>query len=68
MDLTDMRFQLFLPRTVLTGEHRTFSPDSSSPDIPESFAVHSNGLSGVAYHDPLWWHHEFKECNNKHSK
>ena len=58
-----MRFQLFLPHTVwsvITGR--------SSPDIPESFAVDSNGLSGVVYHDPLWWHHEFKECNNKHSK
>ena len=48
-----MRFQLFLPRTVLTSDHRTFSTDSSSPDIPESFAVDSNGLSSAGYHDPL---------------
>ena len=53
MDLADMRFQLFLQRTVLTGDHRTFLTDSSSPDIPESFAIDSNGLSGVVYQDPL---------------
>ena len=54
-----MRFQLFLPRTISTGVHRAFSPNSSSSDIPESFAVDSNGLSGIVYHDPLWWHYEF---------
>ena len=48
-----MRFQLFLQRTVLAGDHRTFSTDNSSPDIPESFAVDSNGLSGVVYQDLL---------------
>ena len=48
-----MWFQQFLPRTISTGDHRTFSTDSSSPDIPESFAIDSNGLSGVVYQDPL---------------
>ena len=53
MYLADMRFQLFLQRTVFIGDHRTVSMDGSSPDIPESFAIDSNGLSGVVYQDPL---------------
>ena len=48
-----MRFQLFLPRTISTGDHRTFSPDGASPDIPESLSGDINGLSSAGYHDPL---------------
>ena len=47
-----MRFQLFLRLTGSTGEHRTFSPDGASPDIPESLSCEINGFSGTCYHDP----------------
>ena len=48
-----MLFQLFLSRTILTGEHRTFPPDGAAPDIPESLSGDINGLSSAGYHDPL---------------
>ena len=54
-----MLFQLFLSRTILTGEHMTFPPDGTAPDIPESLSGDINGLPGAGYDDPLWWHHEF---------
>ena len=53
MDLADMLFQLFLSRTILTGEHRTFPPDGAAPDIPEALSGDINGLPGAGYHDPL---------------
>ena len=31
-------------------------------------SVEGNGLTGESYHDPLPWHHEFYERNNKHNK
>ena len=67
MDLADVRLPLFLSFTQLTGDYRKRSPDFASLGIPESLSTDPGGLSGASYHDPLPWHHEFYDCNNKHS-
>jgi len=67
MDLADVWLSLLLSFTQLTGDYRKQSPDFASPDIPESLSADPGGLSGASYHDPLPWHHEFYDCNNKHS-
>ena len=58
---------IFFSCTSSVGDHRTCSPNNLAQDGPMDLSGGINGLTGACYHDLLAWHHEFYECNNKHS-
>ena len=58
---------IFFSCASSVGDHRTCSPNNLAQDGPADLSGSINGLTGACYHDLLAWHHEFYECNNKHS-